>query len=126
MKQGYGKRPGALRQEKKGQGSALDPPGAAPLDRHNLGEVPLVLVEVSKGEPLAEFEAEPQPRFLQAPASVMPSTRTVGESVPLRNTRSLAGCIRANICTRLPATVISDTGSASAPSRIMNPEAPRL
>jgi hypothetical protein len=60
------------------------------------------------------------------PANVMPSIRTVGESVPRRKVRSLAGVRLANICIRLPAMVISATGSARAPSRIMKPAAPRL
>src|SRR3954454_6513230 len=62
----------------------------------------------------------------QAPAIVISSTLTVGESVPRRNTRSLAGVRLAYISGKVPAMVISATGSASAPSRIMNPAAPRL
>jgi len=62
----------------------------------------------------------------QAPASVSPSIRSVGQSVPRRKTRSLAAVRFRNICFRLPATVISLTASASTPSRIMKPAAPRL
>src|SRR6185312_3371080 len=58
-----------------------------------------------------------------APAIVSPSTRTVGASVPRRNRRSLAGVMLGNISLRFPAIVISATGSAIAPSRIMNPAA---
>jgi len=61
-----------------------------------------------------------------APARVIPSTRTVGASVPRRKRRSFAGVRWANISIKFPATVISATGSASCPSRIMNPAAPRL
>lgn len=62
----------------------------------------------------------------QAPAMVSPSTRTVGASVPRRNCRSSAGVRWRNMSFRLPAMVISLTGSARAPSRIMKPAAPRL
>ena len=44
---------------------------------------------------------------------VIPSTRTVGASVPRRKRRSLAGVRWANMSSRLPAMVISATGSAS-------------
>ena len=62
----------------------------------------------------------------QAPAMVSPSTRRVGASVPRRNCRSSAGVRWRNMSFRLPATVISLTGSARAPLRIMKPAAPRL
>ena len=61
----------------------------------------------------------------QAPASVIPSTRMVGASVPRRNSRSFAARMAKNISVSLPAMVISPTGSASLPSRIMKPAAPR-
>ena len=64
--------------------------------------------------------------LVQDPAIVRLSTRTVGASVPRRNTRSLAGVRCENISNRLPAMVISATGSASLPSRMTNPAAPRL
>ena len=62
----------------------------------------------------------------QPPAIVIPSTRTVGASVPRRSRKSLAGVMCKNISPRLPAMVISATGSANAPSRIINPAAPPL
>jgi plasmid stability protein len=62
----------------------------------------------------------------QAPATVSPSTRTVGASVPRLNTRSSAGVRFSSMSRRFPATVISLTGSARAPSRMMKPAAPRL
>ena len=62
----------------------------------------------------------------QTPAIVIPSMRSVGAFVPYLKRRSSAGVRWANISTRLPAMVISATGSASAPSRIMKPAAPRL
>jgi len=48
------------------------------------------------------------------PAIVKPSIRTVGESVPRRNTKSEAATMLANISIKLPATVTSATGSATA------------
>src|SRR5207302_5673599 len=62
----------------------------------------------------------------QAPATVKSSIRKVGESAPVRNSRSLAAVMRANISLRLPATVISLTGWAIWPFSIQNPAAPRL
>ena len=62
----------------------------------------------------------------QRPATVMPSILSVGASMPKRNSRSLAGVRCANMSLRLPATVSSLTGKASAPCSIQNPEAPRL
>ena len=61
-----------------------------------------------------------------APAIVMPSTRTVGASVPRRKRRSSAGVRWANISSSVPGDGDLATGSASAPSRIMKPAAPRL
>ena len=69
----------------------------------------------------------PRPlRRSYAPATVKSSMRIVGESTPLRNSRSLAATRRWNMSLRLPATVISLTGKAIAPFSIQNPEAPRL
>ncbi len=60
------------------------------------------------------------------PATVKSSMRRVGESAPVRNSRSLAATSRANMSLRLPATVISLTGKAIAPFSIQKPAAPRL
>jgi PmbA protein len=64
-------------------------------------------------------------RLASGPMPVVFDPR-VGTSTARRNSRSLAGVSSANISLRLPAIVISATGSASSPSRIAKPEAPRL
>lgn len=61
-----------------------------------------------------------------APAMLRASVRNVGASVPKRKSRSLANVMDAKISRRLPAKVNSAADSAILPSRIINPEAPRL
>src|SRR5579864_2199850 len=61
-----------------------------------------------------------------APATVRPSTRKVGASIPVLNSRSLAAVRWRYMSLRLPAMVISLTGKASSPFSIQNPAAPRL
>ena len=53
----------------------------------------------------------------QAPATVIPSIRSVGTLTARRCSRSSAGDSARNMSIRLPAMVISATGAASAPSR---------
>ncbi len=59
-------------------------------------------------------------------AYVISGTRSVGESTPRRNSRSVPGSSVANMSSRFDAIVISCTGSEIAPFRTMKPAAPRL
>src|SRR5690606_10360786 len=68
----------------------------------------------------------PQGSPLQAPATVMPSIRTVRASFPVLNSRSSAAASLRYMSCRFPATVTSLTGKASSPLTIQNPAAPRL
>src|SRR5215470_9884560 len=61
-----------------------------------------------------------------SPAIVMPSMRSVGQAVELRNSRSLPiSVMLLSMSFRFPATVTSSTGKASSPFSIHKPLAPR-
>src|ERR1022692_2659105 len=60
------------------------------------------------------------------PPTVISPTTNVGAAIDPRNSRSDPTASRfISICCRVPALVTSETGNASAPSRIHRPTAPR-